>query len=210
MDKTTKPRFVLFTPEITDATTFAATLTAMCRAADVAAVVLRLAPANDAEQLARIEILAPAAHGIDAALLLAGHTHLVASAGADGAFVQGVGAIPAARSAVKNDHIVGVGRLDTRHDSMTAAESGADFVLFGDTNAEGERSTMPSLIERVSWWAELFVVPCVAVASQPEEINPLVRAGADFIALGDEFVRTTSDPAQAVAAANAQLVVEPV
>jgi len=206
MDQKTKPRLVLITPEITDAEAFAPTLALACETADVAAVIVRLAPANDAEQFVRIEMLAGAVHGIDAALLLDGCAHLVAQAGADGTFVSG-DAIAAARSSVKNDHVVGAGRLETRHDAMTAAEGGADFVLFGDKTAEGKRPMMPSLIERVTWWAEVFVIPCVAYAAHVDEIDPLVRAGADFVALGEEAVWSATDLTASLEAANQRLTI---
>ena len=204
MYQTTKPRLVLFTPEIADAAAFAPALKRACDAADIAAVVLRLAAGTDAEQLARIQLLEASAHDIDAALLLNGIPHLIASAGADGAFVNGESVV-AARNALKNDHVVGAGKLESRHDAMTAAENGADFVLFGDRSDDGKRPTMPSLIERTTWWAELFVIPCVAYAAHLEEIEPLVCTGADFIAIGEEIVWNASDPAAALAAANTRL-----
>jgi thiamine-phosphate pyrophosphorylase len=206
MNQSAKPRFVLFTPEVGDAEAFKPRLTAACAAADIAAVVLRLAPAPDEEQIARLEMLAPAVHVIDASLLLDGMPRLVAQAGADGVFVNG-DTVAAARSSVKNDHVVGAGMLESRHDAMSAGEEGADFVLFGDRLKDGQRPTMPSLVERVIWWAEVFVIPCVAYASQIDEIAPLARAGADFIALGEEIVWSASDPASALAAAGAQLLV---
>jgi thiamine-phosphate pyrophosphorylase len=204
MYQTTKPRFVLFTPEIADAAAFAPALKSACDAADIAAVVLRLAAGTDAEQLARIQLLETSAHDIDAALLLNGIPQLIASAGADGAFVNGESVI-VARKTVKNDHVVGAGKLESRHDAMTAAENGADFVLFGDSGPDGKRPTMPSLIERVTWWAELFVIPCVAYAAHLEEIEPLLHTGADFIAIGEEIVWNAADPAAALADANTRL-----
>lgn len=206
MDQSTKPRFVLFTPEIADAEAFRPKLAAACAAADIAAVVLRLAPAPDDVQIERTEALASTIHAIDASLLLGGMPRLVAQAGSDGTFVSG-DSVAAARSSVRNDHVVGAGALETRHDAMAAGEEGADFVLFGDQHKDGRRPTMPSLIERVNWWAEVFVIPCVAYAANAAEIAPLVRAGADFIAVGEEIVWSASDPASALAAAGAQLLV---
>jgi thiamine-phosphate pyrophosphorylase len=67
---------------------------------------------------------------------------------------------------------------------------------------------MPSLTERVTWWAEVFVIPCVAYAAHVEEIAPLVRAGADFIALGEEVVWNAADgPVAALTAASVHLEV---
>ena len=42
-----------------------------------------------------------------------------------------------------------------------------------------------SIVARVAWWAEIFNVPCVGYAHHLGGIGDLVRAGADFIALGD-------------------------
>ena len=49
----------------------------------------------------------------------------------------------------------------------------------------GVRPTFAAIEERVAWWAEVFEAPCVAFAASIDEVAPLVRAGADFIALGD-------------------------
>ncbi|MCC6947761.1 MAG: thiamine phosphate synthase [Bradyrhizobiaceae bacterium] len=197
-----RPRFTLVTPEIEDAEAFASLLAAACEAADVAAVILRLAPAEDSEQKKRIRTLAPAPQKVGAAVLLDGMTNLVSATNADGAFVRGPEGVVAARSMLKGDLIVGTGNLETRHDAMTAGDSGADFVMFGEPDADGRRPALPALVERVTWWAELFVVPCVAYAARIEEIEPLVRAGADFIALGSETVWNAAEgPAAALAAA---------
>ena len=65
---------------------------------------------------------------------------------------------------------------------MTAGESGADYVLFGEDAAPLDA---PALLERVAWWAEIFNTPCVAFARSLEQVGPLVAAGADFVMLGD-------------------------
>jgi thiamine-phosphate pyrophosphorylase len=197
-----KPRFILITPVIDDATAFAPVLAAACGAADIAGVVLRLKRTADSELLEKIRLLAPGVHRVGAALVLEDLVHLVGPANADGAHVTNGEAIAAARAALKGDHILGAGRLDSRHDSMTAGEGGADYVLFGEPDGNGRRPTMPSLTERVTWWAEVFIVPCVAYAGRIEEIGPLVRSGADFIALGEEVVWNAKDIAAALTTAN--------
>jgi thiamine-phosphate pyrophosphorylase len=203
-----RPRFILITPIVEDATAFAPSLAAACGAADVAGVVVRLKQSADAELLEKIRTLAPGVHRVGAALLLEDLVHLVNPANADGAHVTKSDAAAAARGALKGDHILGAGRLESRHDAMTAGESGSDYVLFGEPDAGGRRPTMPSLTERVTWWAEVFVIPCVAYAARVDEIAPLVRAGADFIALGEEVVWSTADgPAAALAAASVHLEV---
>jgi thiamine-phosphate pyrophosphorylase len=190
------------TTEIADAAAFAAPLSAALAAGDVAAVLLRLAPGDERSLINRIKDLAPLVQTHDAALLLAGHPELAARGGADGAHLADVDAFEAAIDTLKPDRIAGCGGLPTRHDAMVAAERGADYVMFGDLDEHGEQRNFAAIEERVAWWAEVFEAPCVAYAASLEEVAPLVKAGADFIALGDWMWR---DPAAIVAAANRDL-----
>src|SRR5262249_39651765 len=86
---------------------------------------------------------------------------------------------------LKPQGIVGVGGLASRHDAMSAGEGGADYVMFGEPDPRGHRPTLDAIVERVAWWAELFVVPCVGYAAGLDEIEPLCAARAYFIAVGD-------------------------
>src|SRR5690606_37960414 len=95
----------------------------------------------------------------------------------------------------------GVGGLHSRHDTMVAAESGVDFVMFGEPDASGKRPGFSALLERVSWWAEIFQLPCVAFASSIDEVKPLAGARADFVALGNAIWREGANAPQAVARA---------
>lgn len=194
------PRLYLVTPAIADAAAFAPVLKAALSSGDVAAVLLRLADGDDRTQINRVKALAPIAQDAGAALLLDGHVGLVARSGADGAHVDAAD-IAAALEALKPDWIVGVGAVTSRHDAMTAAEAGSDYVMFGEPDAQGRRPPFDSVLERVSWWAEVFEIPCVAYAASIEEVAPLIESGAEFIAVGhdaDDWI--WADPASALAA----------
>jgi thiamine-phosphate pyrophosphorylase len=80
---------------------------------------------------------------------------------------------------------------------MTAGELGADYVLFGEPDARGQRPSMEAIAERLGWWAELFEPPCVGFAASREEAYAFAAAGADFVLVGD-FV--WADPRGASAA----------
>jgi thiamine-phosphate pyrophosphorylase len=80
---------------------------------------------------------------------------------------------------------------------MTAGEFGADYVLFGEIDAEGRRPSHEAIAERLAWWAELFEPPCVGYAATREEVAEFVAAGADFV-LVDDLV--WADPRGAAAA----------
>lgn len=188
-----QPRLYLVTPPVENAAGFAPVLTTALEAGDVAAVLLRLAPADERTQINCAKDIARIVQAKDAALLLDGHVDLVARAGADGAHVNGLAEFTEALPRLKPDRIAGAGLLDTRHDAMLAAELGCDYVMFGEPDEHGERPAFDAVEERIGWWAEVFEAPCVGYAMSAEEVAPFALAGADFIALGDWIWR---DPAK--------------
>jgi thiamine-phosphate pyrophosphorylase len=200
------PRLYLVTPPVDDAAAFARVLEPVLAAVDIAAVLLRLAPGGESELIRRAKALAPVVQGTGAALILDNQPDIVARAGADGAHLTGIEAFNDAIGSLKPDRIAGAGGMDTRHDSMLAAEAGADYVLFGEPDADGARPSFGAIEDRVAWWAEVFQPPCVAFAADLDEIAPLVVAGADFIAVGDCIWNDARGPAAAIVAAAERLV----
>jgi thiamine-phosphate pyrophosphorylase len=199
-------RLYLITPALADAQAAAALLGPALAAADVAAVLLRLAAADERTLINRIKEIAPLAQDRGAALLTDGHTGLAARAGADGAHIGEVTALQEAIRSLKPERIVGAGGLASRHDAMLAAESGADYVMFGEPDAAGQRPALAAIRERVEWWAEVFEIPCVAYAASLDEIGEL--AAAEFIALGPSILADPRGPAAAVADAATRLTAE--
>jgi thiamine-phosphate pyrophosphorylase len=117
----------------------------------------------------------------------------------------GVGLFRAALEQMKPERIVGAGGLTSRHDSMLAAELGADYVMFGEPDDQGVRPGFDAILDRVAWWSELFEVPSVAYAAHLDEVAPLVASGADFIALAPG-IWTGADGLPAIAEARRRLV----
>jgi thiamine-phosphate pyrophosphorylase len=179
------PRLYLATPDVDDPSSLIASLPGLLAGADVAAVLVRLKPTDQRTMISRVKALAPAIQERGAALLLDGHVELVARAGADGAHLTGIAAMEDALPTLKPDRIAGVGGLTTRHDSMAAGEAGADYVLFGEPDAKGQRPSAEAIAERLEWWAELFEPPCVGFATSREEAYGFAAAGADFVLVGD-------------------------
>jgi thiamine-phosphate pyrophosphorylase len=191
------PRLYLATPEVDDPSRLVAQLPDLLAAADVAAVLVRLKETDQRTMISRLKQLAPAIQNAGAALLVEGHVELVARAGADGAHVTGLAALEEALPSLKPDRIAGIGGLPTRHDSMAAGELGADYVLFGEPDAKGERPSAEAIAERLQWWDELFEPPCVGFAASLAEASEFAAAGADFVLVRD-FV--WADPRGAKAA----------
>jgi thiamine-phosphate pyrophosphorylase len=202
----TAPRLYLVATLGDDPAATAATLAAALGAGDVAAVLLRLPATDERTLINRIKEIAPTVQERGVALLLDGRADLVARAGADGAHLTGIATVKDAADALKPERIVGAGGLASRHDAMTAAESGADYVMFGEPDPAGKRPSFDAIQDRVAWWSEVFEVPCVAYANSAAEVFPL--GAAEFVALGGFVFDDPRGPAAAVADAAAQLAAE--
>lgn len=193
------PRLYLATPPLTNADALAPVLKSLLAAADVAAVLVRLADTDERTSINRIKALTSVIQGPGAALLLDGHADLVARSGADGAHLSGVEDLRETLENLKPDRIVGVGGLHSRHDSMIAGELGADYVLFGEPETTEHRPSTEAIAERLAWWAELFEPPCVGYAESLDEAEAFAAAGADFIMVGDVVWSDARGPQAALA-----------
>jgi thiamine-phosphate pyrophosphorylase len=164
----------------------------------------RLAAALSAAEIISLLIAPPAGGTLDAAVagklvqaaqrqgvaaLIADDARLARTLRADGVHLGAtrdpVGAYAEARSILGQASIVGVDAGISRHDAMTVAEEGADYVAFGAPahlkdrdKARGRRD------ELIAWWAEIFQAPCVAFdVETAEEAHALAGAGADFVSI---------------------------
>ncbi len=82
------------------------------------------------------------------------------------------------------DHVmIGADCGRSRDDAMLLGEAGADYVAFGIPARVGDRATAEERQrDLISWWAEIFEIPCVACdVASPEQARALADSGADFI-----------------------------
>jgi len=106
--------------------------------------------------------------------------------GADGVHLgQSDGDVREARALLGPAAQIGKTCHDSRHFAMEAGEAGADYVAFGafypTTTKPSHYRPEPSIL---SWWSTLFEIPCVAIGGiTPDNAAPLVKAGADFLAI---------------------------
>lgn len=189
------PRLYLITPPISDFSAFAPVFDATLAACDVACVLLRTEARDDGDRKKIIRALAPIAQARGVACLIANDPQLAVRADADGVHMEATGErLKGALNALQPNRIVGAGGLTTRDAAMTAGEAGVDYLMFG---GPGCALTHANIVERVAWWAEIFNVPCIGYTHDLICAGDLVRAGADFIALGDAVF---ADPRGAPAA----------
>ena len=163
---------------------------------------LRLAAADERTLINRTKTLAPVVQDQGAALLLDGLPDIVAHVRRRRRAPQPTSRRSRPRSrALKPARIAGCGGLQTRHDAMLAAEAGADYVMFGEPDQRQHRPSLDAVLERVTWWAELFEIPCVGFAGSIDEVAPIAEAGAEFVALGEWIFDDPEGAAAAVAEA---------
>ncbi|MEK4032728.1 thiamine phosphate synthase [Methylocystis sp. IM3] len=193
------PRLSLATPPLADARDFLPALESALSAGDVASLLVRFASDDPRRNEEILRALAAPAQEKGVAVLAEGAPTVALRAKADGAQILGAGAALAeAVEKLSPKHIVGAGGLALRDDAMRAGELGVDYVLFDDAD-------LAALLERVTWWAELFNTPCVARAETLAAVAPLAEAGADFVLLDDAVWTDSRGPAAAVAEALAAL-----
>ena len=113
----------------------------------------------------------------DVALLVENDVAFAKALDADGVHIPPETALyRQAREDLGERAVVGIGCLDSRHEAMTLAELGADYVTFCDEGSE-------QLADKLAWWSEVFVVPCVAWnVRSADEAKLYAEAGADFVA----------------------------
>ena len=196
-------RLYLVTPPRIELPAFAESLQAALDGGDVAAVQIRLKDASDDDIRRAVEMLLPIARARAVTFILNDRPDLAAQTGCDGVHIgQEDASYADARAAMGPDRVVGMTCHDSRDLAIDAAEAGADYVAFGAFFPTGTKSPKTrASVELIEWWAEIMVVPCVAIGGiTPENCAALVRAGADFIAAVSAVWDHAGGPAAAVAA----------
>jgi len=201
-------RLYLVTPPRLDLARFPDVLARALDAGDVAAVQLRLKDADEAAWRDAIAALRPIAQARGVALLLNDRADLVVDTGCDGVHV-GQTDMPArqARALIGAGLMLGVTCHASRDLAIQAGEDGADYVAFGaffpSATKEATHHADPDIL---GWWSELMELPCCAIGGiTAENCPPLVRAGADFLAVVGGVWGHPDGPAGGVRALNAAI-----
>lgn len=180
----------LVTPLVSEPEAIAPALEAACGTGRVAAILLRLAPADERSLINRIKSVAQIVQSRDAALIVAlpeslDPVTLAGRGGADGLHVPASADLRDLRDRLRDGRVLGVGALRTRHEAMSAGEAGVDYVMFGEPRPDGSVPDPEGVVERAEWWAPIFSTPCVAFAASLEHCADLAATGAEFVALGE-------------------------
>lgn len=198
--------YLLTPPVIEDLDAFAGLLELALDGGPVAALQIRLKPADDATIAAAVRRLAPLAQSRGVAVLLNDRPDLAAALGCDGVHLgQSDAPVASARRLLGPGAMIGVTCHDSRHLGMEAAEAGADYVAFGAFYPTGTKATAfrpdPELL---TIWQETMEIPSVAIGGiTVDNAAPLVAAGADFLAISHGVWGHPGGPGAAVRALTA-------
>jgi thiamine-phosphate pyrophosphorylase len=164
----------------------------------------RLAAAFGAADIASVLIVPAAGRTLDApgagplielaqrhgaAALVAGDARLARTLKADGVHLANSPDLEQAyrevREVLGNDRVIGIDPGISRHDAMTLAEAGADYVAFGaPAHLKDRDKARMRRNELIAWWAEIFQLPCVAFdVETADEARALASRGTDFVAV---------------------------
>lgn len=193
--------YLITPPTLADLDAFAGRLAAALEAGPVAALQIRLKPADDATILKAVERLAPVAWSHGVAVILNDRPDLAKQAGCDGVHLGREDMdVAAARRVLGPQMMIGATCHDSRHLAMEAAEAGAAYVAFGAFFPTGTKETThrpdPEIL---TVWQETMETPCVAIGGITLETAPvLVAAGADFLAVSAGVWAHPKGPARAI------------
>ena len=186
-----------------------AVLSAVLEAVPVTSLLMRPGPgaAYDVQVVRELTALAQK-QGV---AVLVNDVRVARDVGADGVHVAWsadvVERYKGVRQAAGRDLIVGADAGRTRDDAMQIGEADADYVAFGIPPHVDDRSRAAERqLDLVTWWSEVFEIPCVALdVADAEHARALSAAGADFVG-----ITITSDQSASEAAARVRAYSEAV
>jgi thiamine-phosphate pyrophosphorylase len=201
-------RLYIITPETFELHPFADLLGRALDAGDVAAVQLRLKNASDDVWKRAVDVLRPVTQSRRVEFLLNDRADLVAAAGCDGAHV-GQEDVPAteARRLIGPNRTLGVTCKSSHDLADRAVQDGATYVAFGafypSTSKQVLNLADPEVLRR---WTQCSKVPSCAIGGiTAANLAPLVRAGANLLAILGGVWSHPDGPAAAVRAINAAI-----
>lgn len=199
MTEADRPQLYLITPPTFDAEVFPAKLASVLDSAEIACLRLSLSSRDEDEIARAADALREVAHARDVALVIEKHVQLVERLGLDGVHLtDGARNVRKIRKDLGQDAIIGSFCGNTRHEGISAAEAGADYVAFGPVGQTALGDGTRAENDLFAWWSDMIEVPVVAEGALTEDLVRSLTPVTDFFAFGEEIWRH-EDPAAALA-----------
>ncbi len=195
-----RPQITLVTPPEIDLGAFPDALAAVLDGVAVACLRLALATRDEDSLLRAADACREVAHARDVPIVIEAHVTLAGRLGLDGVHLpDGARSVRKARAALGREAIVGAFCGATRHEGITAAEAGADYVAFGPAGETALGSGTRAPAELFAWWSEMIEIPVVAEGALTPGLVAVLAPVTDFFAFGEEVWRRP-DPLAALRA----------
>lgn len=191
-----RPQIYLVTPPDFSLVGFPDLLASVLDTIPVACLRLKMASLDEITVSKAADALREVAHARDVPLVIESHLHLVELLGLDGVHLtDGPKTARATRKALGPDAIIGAFCGASRHDGISTAEAGADYVSFGPIGQTVLGSGEVASPEIFAWWSEMIELPVVAEGALDEALIHSLAPTTDFFALGEE-IWSTENPIQ--------------
>lgn len=200
-----RPQIYLITPPDASADGFPDQLSALLDAVEIACVRVALA-SGDAGHVARVaDAVREVCHARDVATVIETHVGLVEPHGLDGVHLtDGSRSVRKMRADLGKDAIIGAYCGASRHDGMTAAEIGADYVSFGPLGETGLGDGTLADRDLFAWWSDMIELPVVAEGALTQQLVRDLAPVTDWFAFREE-VWAAEDPLAALRALTAAM-----
>lgn len=200
-----RPQITLITPPSFQTDIFSAQLARVLDGVEIACLRVALAT-KDTDNLGHAaDLCREIAHQRDVAVVIETHLLLAERHGLDGVhLLDGARTVRKARKDLGPDAIVGAYCGATRHEGISAAEAGADYVAFGPIGTTDLGDGTFADEELFGWWSEMIEVPVIAEGGLTLELVERFGPITDFFAIGEEIWQT-EDPLAALKALIAPL-----
>ena len=198
MSESEQPQIYLITPPEFELSQFPAQLGQVLDAHDIACVRLAMST-RDEDRISRAaDALREVTIARDVALVIDSHILMVERLGLDGVHLtDGARSVRKTRKELGDDAIVGAFCGASRHDGMSAGESGADYVSFGPVGQTPLFDGTVAEHELFEWWSMMIEVPVVAEGALTPDLIAKISPVTDFFGIGDEIWKS-DDPVKAL------------
>ena len=199
MDTPEHPQIYLITPPNLELEPFCDQLSRVLDSTAIACIRLDLATRDEDDVARAADALREVAHARDVALVIADHVLLSERLGLDGVHLSDAGrSVREARKSLGQDAIIGSFCAGSRHDGISAAEAGADYVGFGPVGASDLGDGETAEMDLFQWWSAMIEVPVVAEGGLDVNLISSLTPYTDFFGIGDEIWRS-DNPSAALA-----------
>ncbi len=133
-----------------------------------------------------VKALMPICHKNNCVFILNDNPKLASELNCDGVHIgEDDGSVKEAKKIMGNGKYVGVSCYASLDRAYKAGEEGADYIAFGAFyETQTKKPKGKPTLELLDFWQKYTNIPCVAIGGiKVENAEPIIKAGADFIAV---------------------------